>query len=681
MAGTETITLRLVAQDLLSGNVTKAISGLDKLAKQGGLVGSVMQGVGQSFGQMLNPVGLLTRGVDMFTDALGDAVNAAREDQVSQVRLRAALEANIEAWDGNADAIEDVIAARTKLGFQDDEQRSVLASLVTVTEDLNDALAIERTAMDLARLKGIDLASAAKVLGNAYAGATGQLAKMGIRLGKGVSGMEALEAVQGRVAGQAEEYARTAAGASDRMNIAIGELSESIGYLLSGPAADLAGFIADLAGTFLPRSDSALKESTKWLKVYTDQVFHAATEQRGFNEAIADGPKPIDIFTDALDSWIIKQGDLLAQLDSTGELARMMSGVNRTLAFTTGLTADEIFQLAQVTQIAGGDLDELTINMQKLIGAGIDLQGMAMRYVTDVGSMEDATNGYLDLMTQWDELMRRPQVGAAWAGDLYDLLKVNLDVIKQNWGRVPEIIRTEAMNAGLVAEDYGGEVTRAFTQPMKRLGPVARSAIIDMKEAIKSGKSQVIEQMRDLAWQTKHPFAVVNYEDWLRDRAKAALRKMKEANKNGRADLVGQYATLYDDIIAEIRGLPGYAARIAARVIANLDPIVAAGFTWADPGSTYDPGPGEPRRRRKRPKGKKAGGGPVSAGGSYLVGEDGPELLTMGTSSGYVTPNHAMGAIHVHLHGFLAAPTEAQLSQVARTIGPAIRREAARAGG
>jgi len=41
--------------------------------------------------------------------------------------------------------------------------------------------------------------------------------------------------------------------------------------------------------------------------------------------------------------------------------------------------------------------------------------------------------------------------------------------------------------------------------------------------------------------------------------------------------------------------------------------------------------------------GRRALGGPVMAGRSYLVGENGPEVLTMG-SNGYVTPNHALGA-------------------------------------
>ena len=42
----------------------------------------------------------------------------------------------------------------------------------------------------------------------------------------------------------------------------------------------------------------------------------------------------------------------------------------------------------------------------------------------------------------------------------------------------------------------------------------------------------------------------------------------------------------------------------------------------------------------------RAAGGPVSAGGSYIVGERGPELFTPGTS-GNITPNHAMGGANI----------------------------------
>ena len=49
--------------------------------------------------------------------------------------------------------------------------------------------------------------------------------------------------------------------------------------------------------------------------------------------------------------------------------------------------------------------------------------------------------------------------------------------------------------------------------------------------------------------------------------------------------------------------------------------------------------------------GGRAVGGPVSAGSSYLVGERGPELLTMGARSGTITPNHALGGASVSMAG------------------------------
>ncbi len=60
------------------------------------------------------------------------------------------------------------------------------------------------------------------------------------------------------------------------------------------------------------------------------------------------------------------------------------------------------------------------------------------------------------------------------------------------------------------------------------------------------------------------------------------------------------------------------------------------------PDITGGRGAGNPSGRRR------ASGGPVSAGGTYLVGERGPELLTMGASSGHITPNHRMGGGHGH---------------------------------
>ena len=48
-------------------------------------------------------------------------------------------------------------------------------------------------------------------------------------------------------------------------------------------------------------------------------------------------------------------------------------------------------------------------------------------------------------------------------------------------------------------------------------------------------------------------------------------------------------------------------------------------------------------RSQQKPPPGRASGGLVTSGTTYLVGEKGPELLTMGAQSGVITPNSALG--------------------------------------
>jgi hypothetical protein len=75
------------------------------------------------------------------------------------------------------------------------------------------------------------------------------------------------------------------------------------------------------------------------------------------------------------------------------------------------------------------------------------------------------------------------------------------------------------------------------------------------------------------------------------------------------------------------------------RALGLIDIITAGGYT--------------PELNAMRFRGARAAGGPVTPGGSYLVGERGPELFTP-SSSGNITPNSAMGGgatITVNVNG------------------------------
>jgi phage-related minor tail protein len=74
------------------------------------------------------------------------------------------------------------------------------------------------------------------------------------------------------------------------------------------------------------------------------------------------------------------------------------------------------------------------------------------------------------------------------------------------------------------------------------------------------------------------------------------------------------------------------------RALGLINVITAGGYT--------------PELNAMRFRGPRAAGGPVAPGGSYLVGERGPELFTP-SSSGNITPNGAIGGntITVNVNG------------------------------
>jgi hypothetical protein len=236
-------TLGLDAREFTTG-VDKAqtktqsfISGFKSQAKAG-----VGLGVGIGAGTMA--FNALSTGVGFAVDVLGDAVTAAMEEEAAIATLTRAIEENDRAWDGNIDAVEDVIDARQALAFADDEQRDSLQRLVSVTGDINKALELQRTAMDLARLRGMDLATAGDLIGKVYAGNLGTLSRYGIVLAKGTTATEALAEIQRRAAGQAEAYADTTQGRFLQAQLAMNNAMEELGTLILPVVSELAVFAA-----------------------------------------------------------------------------------------------------------------------------------------------------------------------------------------------------------------------------------------------------------------------------------------------------------------------------------------------------------------------------------------------------------------------------------------------------
>jgi hypothetical protein len=81
--------------------------------------------------------------------------------------------------------------------------------------------------------------------------------------------------------------------------------------------------------------------------------------------------------------------------------------------------------------------------------------------------------------------------------------------------------------------------------------------------------------------------------------------------------------------------------------------------------------------------GKRARGGPVSAGGAFVVGEKGPEILQMGSKGGNIIPNNALGgdsvvnniSVNVDASGSAVSGSSAEGNQLGQQIAVAIQTE------
>lgn len=247
LAETAQLIVDLQLRDGLTQGVAVAKGQLASLEAQAATATNRLGG----FGGALKTVALGLGGFAVLgglTEVLSAAVKGAIEEESSIQRLTTSLKANDEAWDGNLKSIEDVLAARMRLGHSDDDQRTSLSLLVAATHNVKDALDAERVAMDLAAFKRISLAEASQALIQVEAGRYRGLASLGIQIKANATQEEALAAVQKIVQGSAEDLANTTEGKLNAANVKLGEALEKIGGVILPPLAEGMGVLADVVG-------------------------------------------------------------------------------------------------------------------------------------------------------------------------------------------------------------------------------------------------------------------------------------------------------------------------------------------------------------------------------------------------------------------------------------------------
>jgi len=295
----------------------------DEASKELGKAGKAVGGLNK---QALLIGGAAVAGIAAAGAALWDAAKAAGEEELGVIRLGETVKNTGADWNTAQTAIEDYLTAELKrVALDDGEGRDSLNKLTAATGDYKEAMALLPGVMDLARGANISMEQATMLVTKAIDGSVGGLGKYGIEVSKEATNTEILGAIQAKYAGQAEAYGNTFAGAQAKMDIALGNLKETVGAAVLPVLTDLITKFANIAMDAMPAIETALNTVGP---VFTTIFNGIGTVITGAWDLISP------VFT-AIVGWL--QGDGTSTLNSWGTtMDTVMNGVKTTVETILG---------------------------------------------------------------------------------------------------------------------------------------------------------------------------------------------------------------------------------------------------------------------------------------------------------------------------------------------------------
>lgn len=166
-------------------------------------------------------------------DFLIGTAKGAAEAETSLARVDSTLKAMGSAAQENRQKILQLADATVKLGFDDEAAAESITKLYQRTGDLTKANELNNLAMDLARAKNVDLATATNLVGQVLSGNGRVLKQYGIELDETKTPLEALGQLHDQVSGQAAAFADTTQGRMLTLSESFSNLRDKIGFALN----------------------------------------------------------------------------------------------------------------------------------------------------------------------------------------------------------------------------------------------------------------------------------------------------------------------------------------------------------------------------------------------------------------------------------------------------------------
>jgi len=355
---------------------------------------------------------------------------------------------------------------------------------------------------------------------------------------------------------------------------------------------------------------------------------------------------------------------------SMSELIEMGAGDLKTALKNVGdaqvVDADELRKAKEFRDTMddfGDKAKALAINFGEfLIPVITDIVELVDKTVTGLGDMY----GYLQ--KQWD----KTYFSTVWdeinisAGMMVDDIKTGLGDVFGMFSDKKEVIPVFAEDMALARED-----AKTFKTAIQD----ARNPLNELKTAADNASVAIVSV--DTAW--KNLTGTLEREVAL-DNAKVDLEELEAAaalafGTGAQAD-IDNYEVKALEFLTALQTISGTMDGISSKEIAfkftTSGPAAALEYArYLAKGAEYGGKSQYDMLTLAGISGARASGGPVMAGGSYIVGERGPELFTPGTS-GSITPNNAMGGanITVNVNGGDPNSIVRALQQYVRQSGP-----------
>lgn len=282
---------------------------LDKTLK--GASGSVM-GFGGDVAGAVSKVLPMAAAATGAAVAIAEMTNAAADDRAEQAKLEQTIASATRSTADYTAEVDAAIAAGQERAFTDSETRDALASLVTATGDVDAATYQLAQAQDIARLAGVDLATAADAIAKADQGQDAQLRKLIPGLEKGTTATDTLANASRAAAGQADLFAASSEGMGIKAKDAFAEIGEQIGAV------------------FLPILDALLPALLPILSAFSELISAILPILIPLINVLGVALTKVATVISTVVGWLVKLiGWLKQAIDLVGDLLGKIPGLDR----------------------------------------------------------------------------------------------------------------------------------------------------------------------------------------------------------------------------------------------------------------------------------------------------------------------------------------------------------------